>query len=237
MRSVARRHHDAKQPRVPRLRATRGCRRSGGVNAGADLYEVRHDGDVVGPVSLDQIRRGLAAGMIPAGAEARRVTPWKTVALIPMIQPPPGGDRRPCIEIRHDDDVVGPVSLYQVRKALVVTGPWPGVAELGAVRLGRKGPGRFQPIQPFRGHRCAYGPDRAHGVDVEPPGPIQYPRRGHPRSGPKPGRCRIIRGPRRDGAACKNHQCGGGRKALKNFSVESRQHQQLPCVDLSNARG
>ncbi|MBW2526196.1 MAG: hypothetical protein JRI23_18595 [Deltaproteobacteria bacterium] len=108
---------------------------------GADLYEVRYDGDVVGPVSLDQIRRGVAAGMIPAGAEARRVTPWKTVALIPMIKPPPGGDRRPCIEIRHDDDVVGPVSLYQVRKGLVgakipdgstarVVWRWTDVAEL-----------------------------------------------------------------------------------------------------------
>jgi len=47
------------------------------------------------------------------------VTPWQSVALVPMVQPPPGGDRRPCIEIRHGDDVVGPVSLYQVRKALV----------------------------------------------------------------------------------------------------------------------
>lgn len=82
------------------------------------LYEISCDGDVVGPVTIDRIRRGLAVGEIPPGAQVRRVTPWQSVALVPMIHPPPGGDRRPCIEIRHGADVVGPVSLYQVRKGL-----------------------------------------------------------------------------------------------------------------------
>lgn len=82
-------------------------------------YEVRNGDAVVGPVSLDQIRRGLVAGRIPPGAEARRVTRWEPVKYVPMLEAPPGRDRSPCMEIRHGKDIRGPVSLYQIRRALI----------------------------------------------------------------------------------------------------------------------
>jgi hypothetical protein len=43
--------------------------------------EVRLRADIRGPVSLDQVRRGVAAGMIPDGSEARVVWPWETVEM------------------------------------------------------------------------------------------------------------------------------------------------------------
>ena len=82
-------------------------------------YEVRNDQAVVGPVTLDQIRRGVAAGRIPPGAEVRRVTRWEPVKYVPMLEAPPGQDKSPCMEIRHGKDIRGPVSLYQIRRALI----------------------------------------------------------------------------------------------------------------------
>ena len=50
----------------------------------AKEYEVRNAGQVVGPISLDQIRRGLEAGKIPQGSEARPVgsTDWLPVGTV-----------------------------------------------------------------------------------------------------------------------------------------------------------
>ena len=38
---------------------------------------------------------------------------------VPMLEAPPGRDKKPCVEIRHGEDVRGPVSLYQVRRGLM----------------------------------------------------------------------------------------------------------------------
>ena len=41
--------------------------------------EVRYGPDIRGPVSLDQVRRGVEASMIPEGSEARVVWSWETI--------------------------------------------------------------------------------------------------------------------------------------------------------------
>jgi hypothetical protein len=54
-------------------------------------YEVTTDGEnIVGPVTLDQIRRGLVAGKIPAEAQAREVgsSEWLPLAIILATAPP-----------------------------------------------------------------------------------------------------------------------------------------------------
>lgn len=55
-----------------------------GVPTGQERHqciEVRHGADIRGPVSLDQVRRGLRAGLIPDGSETRVVWPWETLEM------------------------------------------------------------------------------------------------------------------------------------------------------------
>lgn len=85
--------------------------RSDAPPAGAALprntpHEVRADQHVVGPVTLDQIRRGRALGKIPDGAEARVVGPWRAIdpfldATEPFIRawdPPPQRPTEPQLQ-------------------------------------------------------------------------------------------------------------------------------------------
>lgn len=79
-------------------------------------FEVRNGADIVGPVSLDQIKRGRKAGRIPEGSHARRVTPWGPVDQVVKLSAPGGREEKPCFEVRHGSSLVGPVSLDQIRR-------------------------------------------------------------------------------------------------------------------------
>jgi hypothetical protein len=56
-----------------------------------DAYEVSSGGRVVGPVSLEQMRQGVTAGMIPRDAQARPMgsASWRSVQEVLGIAPPP----------------------------------------------------------------------------------------------------------------------------------------------------
>ncbi len=65
----------------------------------ADVYVVRVGDAQVGPVTLDQLRRGLKAGKIPAYAEAKAVEgeDWKPASEVAMriVLPPPRSPPNP----------------------------------------------------------------------------------------------------------------------------------------------
>jgi len=56
--------------------------------------EVRYGPDIRGPVSLDQVRRGVAAGLIPEGSEARVVWAWETIEMASRSHHADSGDGR-----------------------------------------------------------------------------------------------------------------------------------------------
>jgi hypothetical protein len=138
-------------------------------------FEVRHADEVVGRVSLDQIRRGREAGKIPKGSKARRVTPWGPVEKVVELDAPVGRERKPCFEVRHDEDIVGPVSLDQIRRgravgkipdgsAARIVWPWVMVDELLAAPE-RRLPALFEATDDDRRWFILFG-------DAEPIGPL-----------------------------------------------------------------
>jgi hypothetical protein len=78
--------------------------------------EVGYGQCVLGPMTMGQLSAGLAAGAIPSWAWVRRVTPWLPIEYVPLLALPDGEQRRRCIEVRHQADTRGPVSLDQVRR-------------------------------------------------------------------------------------------------------------------------
>jgi hypothetical protein len=56
-----------------------------------EQFEVSSGGKVAGPVSLDQVRRGVAAGVIPKDAQVRRLGAvlWQPVLDVLQLHPPP----------------------------------------------------------------------------------------------------------------------------------------------------
>jgi hypothetical protein len=138
-------------------------------------FEVRHTDDVVGRVSLDQIRRGREAGKVPAGSEARRVTPWGPIEKVVELDAPVGRERKPCFEVRHGEEIVGPVSLDQIRRgraagkipdgsAARIVWPWIAVDEVLSAPEKRL-PALFEAADDGRRWYILFG-------DAEPIGPL-----------------------------------------------------------------
>jgi len=81
-------------------------------------FEVRLEDSVVGPVTLDQVKRGRSAGKIPDGAEMRSIGAWRTVsellAGLVRVAGEKVADDTP-FEVRVDDAILGPMTLEQIR--------------------------------------------------------------------------------------------------------------------------
>lgn len=80
-------------------------------------YEVRVGEAIVGPVSYDQIRRGRESGKIPDHAMVREVGPWSTVEHIHADHE--SGQQRDGLEVRYAENLVGPVTVDQLRRGRV----------------------------------------------------------------------------------------------------------------------
>jgi hypothetical protein len=130
-----------------------------------DKYEISSGGQVIGPVTLDLLRRGLEAGKVPKTAIARRVgaatwLPVETVAaeadlavfsvLPTSVQPNPSTSAMvdPC-EVYTGGQTIGPVSLEALRQAVadgkvskiavgrrLGSADWKPVAELTGTKFG-----------------------------------------------------------------------------------------------------
>lgn len=161
---------------------------------GESFFEVRHEGNVVGPVTRDQIRRARAAGKIPEEAQARSVGKWLRVhdVLGPSGMPIRCADLpgHAPLEVRHEGNVVGPVTLDQVRRGRIQdkvpegaqlrpVGPWRPVDTLlrAVERAARtKGPPPLRrptsPTRPAghgRGEPPAPPPRAARDAETESP--------------------------------------------------------------------
>jgi hypothetical protein len=81
-------------------------------------FELHHRNLIVGPITIDEIRSGVAGGTIPKWAAVRRVTPWLGVEYVATITVPLGHEQHRCIQIRAGDGIIrGPVCLDQIRRA------------------------------------------------------------------------------------------------------------------------
>jgi hypothetical protein len=170
--------------------------------AGQALYEVRSGESIVGPVSLDQIRRGRAGGKVPYSAEARAVGPWMTVDRVsePTETTSAAWLQHASFQVRHANNVVGPVSFYQLRRGLAAgripagsearwVGPWALVAGLLST-LGRSLPPQRQrtsgPAPPPQADEDDEGPTLHRPASAEPSSPPAARPASRPRPAPEP---------------------------------------------------
>lgn len=76
------------------------------------LYEIFVNDEIVGPLAESEVKRGWLAGRLPESAHVRRIGDWRALGELSSL--PENAE----FQIQNDGEIVGPVTLGQVRRGI-----------------------------------------------------------------------------------------------------------------------